>query len=99
MVNSTVQVLARVVALSGKEDAVGSLLLQLVEPTRQEEGCIRYELLQNHAEPTEFIFTEEWENEVALMAHLDSIHLQEIFLEVGKLLAAPPVIHRYQLLA
>ncbi|MEA5570601.1 putative quinol monooxygenase [Calothrix sp. UHCC 0171] len=99
MANSNVQVLVSVAALPGKEKEVTSLLLQLVGPSRQEEGCIRYELLQNHVEPTEFVFIEEWESEVALMGHIDSIHVQEIFRELGNLLATPPVIHRYQVLA
>jgi quinol monooxygenase YgiN len=99
MTTSSVHVVARVMALPGNAEMVKSALLQLIEPTRQEQGCIRYDLLQSHIDPNEFVFVEEWESNETITAHLDSSHVQDAFLEVGRLLAAAPVIHRYQLLS
>ncbi|MEQ9239069.1 MAG: antibiotic biosynthesis monooxygenase [Coleofasciculus sp. E2-BRE-01] len=51
MVNSVIRVLARVVAHPGKEDKLKALLLEIVEATRKEPGCITYELLQSQQSP------------------------------------------------
>ena len=39
-------------------DQVRKILIELIEPTRAEEGCITYELLQNDADPADFTFVE-----------------------------------------
>jgi quinol monooxygenase YgiN len=95
----SVRIIAHVSARSGSEDALKALLLELVSPTRAEAGCLRYELLQNHITPTEFVFIEEWESNEALTAHLNSSHLEEVFREGQTFLAAPPEIQHYELLA
>jgi quinol monooxygenase YgiN len=58
MSKTTIRVVARVVALPDKVEEVKSVLIGLIEPTRKEDGCIIYELLQNHADPTDFTFVE-----------------------------------------
>ncbi len=60
MTNQTVRVVARIVALLEKVEAVKAVLLGIIEPSRQDQGCIKYELLQNHSDPTDFTFVEEW---------------------------------------
>ncbi len=98
MPQSTVRVIARLVAFPNKVEAAKNLLLGLVEPTLQEAGCIQYDLLQNQADPTEFTFVEEWESHQALDAHLASEHIQLAIARVPELLAAGPDIRRYTLL-
>lgn len=95
----TVRVIAEVRALPGQEEALKSLLIELVEPSRSEAGCLRYELLQSSVTPTAFVFVEEWESEELETKHLRSAHIEEAFLEGQSLLAAPPAIHRYRQLA
>ncbi|MFP4123279.1 MAG: putative quinol monooxygenase [Coleofasciculus sp.] len=99
MVNTKIRVLARVVAHPGKEEKLKALLLEIVEATRKESGCITYELLQSPAIPTEFAFVEEWESEQAWRVHLDSAHIQQALLEGEELFASPPDIRHYVLLA
>lgn len=99
MAKQTVRVVARVVALPDKVEEVKSILLGLIGPTRQEGGCIFYELMQNQAEPTDFVFVEEWETQGLLEAHLASAHVEQAQFLVGSLVAMPPDIRRYQLLA
>ncbi|MDQ2856133.1 MAG: antibiotic biosynthesis monooxygenase, partial [Acidobacteriota bacterium] len=60
MSQNTLRVVARIMALPDKVDEVRSLLEALVEPTRNEAGCISYELLQNKSDPADFTFVEEW---------------------------------------
>ena len=99
MSKTTIRVVARVVALPDQVEEVKSVLLGLIEPTRKEEGCIVYELLQNHADPTDFTFVEEWESQALLEAHLASAHIEEAESQLNGLVAAEPDIRLYQLLA
>jgi quinol monooxygenase YgiN len=66
MTNQTIHVVARFVALPDKVEELKAILLGLIEPTRLEAGVIKYELLQNQSDPTDFTFVEEWESEAAL---------------------------------
>jgi quinol monooxygenase YgiN len=99
MSKTTIRVVARVVALPDKVEEVKSVLLGLIEPTRKEQGCIVYELLQNQADPTDFTFVEEWETQALLEAHLASAHIEEAESQLNGLIAAEPDIRLYQLLA
>ena len=98
MPENRLRVVARITALPDKVDEVRSLLEALVEPTRNEAGCISYELLQNKSDPADFTFVEEWTNDQALAAHLGTEHIQNTISRSATLLAAPPDIRRYDLL-
>ena len=57
---STVTVVAKVTANSDAVETVKSELLKMIEPTRQEEGCIEYLLHQEIDNPAVFVFYENW---------------------------------------
>ncbi|MBE9163207.1 MULTISPECIES: putative quinol monooxygenase [Microcoleaceae] len=99
MSKPTLRVVARLTAFPDKVAELKSLLLSIIEPTRQEQGCIKYELLQNQADPTDFTFVEEWESAALLEQHLASNHLQAAVQKLEGLAVAPPDIRRYELLA
>ncbi|NJM60334.1 MAG: antibiotic biosynthesis monooxygenase [Oscillatoriales cyanobacterium RU_3_3] len=99
MSQSTLRAVARLTAFPDKVEELKSLLLSIIEPTRQEAGCIQYELLQNQADPTDFTFVEEWETKALLDAHLASTHIQDALRKLEGLATAPPDIQFYQLLA
>jgi quinol monooxygenase YgiN len=99
MFKTTIRVVARVVAFPDKVEQVKSVLIKIIEPTRQEEGCITYELLQNHEDPTDFTFVEEWESQALLDIHLASAHIAEAESQLDGLVAAEPDIRVYRLLA
>lgn len=94
----TLHVVARITARPDTVAKVQTLLRGLLEPTRREPGCLRYTLLCNHADPTDFTFVEEWADQAALDAHLASPHVQAALAEVPRLLAAPPDIRSYAVL-
>ena len=73
--------------------------MELIEPTRPEKGCIQYQLLQNHTEPTDFTFVEEWTDNAALDAHLASDHIETASAKLENLIASEPDIRLYKLLA
>ncbi|MFO7641938.1 MAG: putative quinol monooxygenase [Candidatus Competibacteraceae bacterium] len=95
--SATVYVIARLTARPEAVAELQTLLLGLIEPTRQESGCLRYTLLHNSADPTDFTFVEEWADAAALEAHFATSHLQAALARAPALLAAPPDIRRYAL--
>jgi len=98
MPSQTLRVVARILALPDKVEEVRAVLSELIEPTRREQGCISYELLQNNADATDFTFVEEWESDSALDAHIATLHLQKAVAALQALLAAPPDNRRYSVL-
>ena len=94
----TLYVVARLVARPGTITAVQAILLDLIAPTRQEPGCLRYELLHNSGDATDFTFIEEWADEAALAAHGATPHLLGALAKVEPLLAVAPDVRRYHLI-
>jgi quinol monooxygenase YgiN len=94
-----VRVVAKLLARPEKAAELATVLLGLVGPTRKEKGCVTYELLRDKADPSEFVFVEEWTDDAALDAHLATPHLQEALAKAKPLLAADPVVRRYVLFA
>lgn len=95
--STPVRVIARARARKGQEAAARDLLLSLIEPTRQEAGCIRYELLVGASDPTDVCMVEEWASEAALDAHLARPNVTSVLGKLGPLLAGPPDIARFKL--
>ena len=92
----TVHVLALFVAAPGKEEELERVLTQLVEPTRREAGCIRYDLVRGLGRSAEFAFIEEWESVEHLDAHSQAAHVREAQGQAAPLLGAPASIERYR---
>ncbi len=67
--------IVHVYAKPDQVDRVKSALFQLIEPTRQEEGCIAYTLHQDNEDPAHFVFHECWASRACWQAHLDTPHL------------------------
>ena len=82
MVKPAVGVVARIVAKPGSVGHVKTVLLAAVEPTRNEQGCILYDLMQNTADPTDFA----------------SAHIAAGFAQLDGHLAGPPDVRRYRFL-
>jgi len=91
----TVHIVARFIARPECMDELRTLLLGMLEPTRQESGCLRYELLHNAADPTDFTFVEEWADDAAINAHLETPHLNALVAQSQPLLATALDVRRY----
>ena len=72
MSTNQVVVLAALKVKSGMEDRARTVLRGVLLPTRQEQGCLTYDLHQSVTDPTEFMFYEAWESQEALDAHAAS---------------------------
>ncbi|PWT83365.1 MAG: antibiotic biosynthesis monooxygenase [Acidobacteria bacterium] len=97
MPEASLRIIAKVKARSDSVDELRKLLRALVEPTRNEEGCINYELLQSQSDPTEFIFLEEWESVVALDRHSSSDHMKNLRSKLPLLIDSPPEARRFSI--
>lgn len=75
-----------------KKDAEAAFdieLKKLVEASKQEAGCIAYELYQYKDEPTKYIIEEEWTDEDALSLHMETPH-HKYFVHISPALLATP---------
>ena len=71
-------VLAKLVAKDGKANQLKPLLEALLTPTRQEQGCVQYDLHEDVANPEIFYFYEVWENSDDVKKHGESTHIQSM---------------------
>ena len=57
-------------AKPGREDDLARELTALISPTREEKGCLTYELHRDPEQPEKFMFYEQFANQDALDEHL-----------------------------
>lgn len=58
----------------GHTEQIKSMLEAMVLPSRQEDGCLKYNIYQIESEPKRFIVIEAWKDEDALDGHKNSKH-------------------------
>ena len=68
--------LAKNTLQEGKQQAFLEIAEKLVRATREEPGCVFYDLVQDAAEETVFYFVEKYKDEAAVEAHRASVHFQ-----------------------
>lgn len=96
---NSVRVVARFMARKDSIDRVRAALTALVEPSRREQGCVSYELLQNSAGASDLTVVEEWETDASLNCHLETAHFHEATTKLQGILASEPDIRRYRQIA
>lgn len=69
-------------------------LLEMVELTVVEPGCLQYELHTNDDDPMQFTFVETWASDDALAAHDNTTHVQAIIADVPLLTSRPLSVQR-----
>ena len=65
------------VAKEGNIPELKALLEMMVQPSREEPGCLLYNIYQLKEQPTTFVVVESWEDEAALEGHKNSAHYKE----------------------
>jgi quinol monooxygenase YgiN len=96
MEKDDLHVIARITARAGEESRVREELEKLIEPTRAEPGCRKYELFVNDENEADFVLVEEYQSDDAFKAHMDSKHVAEAIARAVPLLGASPDIRRYR---
>jgi quinol monooxygenase YgiN len=94
-----VRIMARLAAHAGCEGKLRAVLVELALASREEAGCLGYELFHNQDDVCEFVTVERWFDQAAADGHLATAHVAHAIERAGALLAQPPLIHRFQQLA
>ena len=90
-----ITVVAHFMAKPGKEAALLEVLRGLLEPTRNEAGCLRYELNQEIENPAAFTFAEKFTNREAFEAHVKTPYVKSFGERSGDLVESRQVrLHR-----
>jgi quinol monooxygenase YgiN len=94
-----VHILASISARAEGVVEMRDVLVALAGESRQEAGCLSYELYQRSDDPTQFQTVERWRDAAAADAHMATPHVAAAIARAGALFAAPPQILRYDKLA
>ena len=94
---SNVHVIARHWARPETVEEVRQILLSLIQPSRAEPGCLKYELLQQINDPTDFTFVETFANEEALKLHAAAPYIAGLKARLEGLTTRPSEVLVYQL--
>ena len=94
-----ITVVAAFQARPGKETELKNALIGLVAPTRNEAGCLNYDLHASPEDPAKFLFHENWTSKAHLDAHLANTHIQALLPRVSELCIALPEIKIWERIA
>jgi quinol monooxygenase YgiN len=86
-------VVAVLKAKAGKEAAVVEAMRSVIGPSRQDKGCIRYDLFEAQGAPGTLVNLETWASQEDLNAHMTSPHLGAAFTNVGDAFDGAPQIY------
>jgi quinol monooxygenase YgiN len=70
-----IRLIASMIAVPGKETELREVLRGLIESTRKEPGCRRYEMYESEQKGRYFA-DEIWQNREALDTHMQSAHFK-----------------------
>jgi quinol monooxygenase YgiN len=81
-------------AAPGRAADLRTALLALVEPTRAEDGCLRYDLHEDPSDPDVLAFYEVWATPEHHAAHDRTDHVRGIVAALPALTSEPPRVLR-----
>lgn len=84
-----IHVVAKNYANADHLDVILKMYAELVELTRQEDGCLQYELYSDVKDATKLTMIETWASRSDLDNHLSSDHFTRIVPELKKLMSQP----------
>lgn len=74
----------------GREDGVKRVLHEVLIGSREEEGCIQYDVHQSLEDIT-FVIYEVWKNQDAVESHINSAHYEKYRNEIADLITSREV--------
>lgn len=80
---SELTIVAKFKAKNGAGEKLFQELIQLVEPSRRDAGCINYDLHRSTEDANLFLFYENWDSKELWEKHMETEHLR-IFKERSK---------------
>ena len=86
-------------AKSGQSEELGRRLLTLVAPSRQEAGCINYDLHRSDVDPDVWCVYENWRSAEDLAAHFTLPHMQAFVAVVPALVEGELDLRRFYMIS
>ncbi len=80
---SKLSLVAIVIAKEGSKDFIQKEIEKLIPITREEEGCINYNLFIDNKNPNRFLLQENWESYDLWQNHMNNAHMKN-YVEVTK---------------
>lgn len=77
---------------AGKEDEALAGVRSFLEPTHEEEGCVRYALHRDTSDPRRLVLVERWRNQADLDAHFTRPHMTSLGAFAAEMLEGAPDI-------
>lgn len=86
-------VVAVITAKPGGEAIVEGALKTLVVASRDDQGCLSYDLFASDWTPGTFVTIERWQAQEDLDAHMASSHIADVITAAGEHFDGFPAIH------
>ena len=82
-------VIAHIKVKEGKQEDFKRELFALIPRTLEEEGCLKFELLEDEEDGTRFFLYENWTGQSALDFHYSQHYTKKVFESYEEILAEP----------
>ncbi len=92
-------IVARFHARAGMAPEAETLLRSFVAPSREEDGCLFYDLHREAENDHVFVILDGWRDRSAFEAHAGSAHVARTLASLEPLLAGAPVISELERLS
>ena len=90
-----INLIATLTPQPGQAEALRAALREMAPPSRQESGCLRYDVVEDgEGEAVRFHVMERFADDTAVQAHGESEHYRRFSARFGDLLAGPPQVVR-----
>ena len=92
-------VFVRLLAREGEESAVEQALRDVLAPSREEQGCLGFQLFRSMRDRRLFYIHSRWRDEAAFRTHAELPHTVRFLERVDALLDQPRDVARTELIA
>ena len=92
MDGKVIHIVCRLRCAPENSEVVEILVQALVEPARQEEGCVYYKAFRERDKVGEFFLEDGWKDDAAITKHLQHPNVIRVMKELEPLLLHKPVL-------
>ena len=92
-----IKVVAKSIAIKGKEAEIIELSKELVLESRKELGCVRYEMYQDQKNESIFTMIETWKDMETFLRHKEMPHVKRLVPQLNALRVEKAIVDVYTL--
>lgn len=90
---------AKLTAKPECKDPLMALARDLVNHSREEQGCISYTMYTETMQENKLLFLEEWRDRQAIDQHFETPHFKTFVAGIGDLISDEPIISIHEIAA